>query len=90
MGIALVQMRIMPEGLDISLEQIKKDIIEILNKNKVGVYKTEEQEIAFGLKAIILMFQIPESQAIDPIEEAIGKITGVNSAQITDMRRALG
>jgi len=48
----------------------------------------EEEAIAFGLKAVIVGFALDESKELEPIENKLGEVKNVNSAQITDMRRA--
>jgi len=90
MGIALITLKIMPTSLEASLEEIKeksKDIIE-KNEGKIGEFK--EEPIAFGLKAVIVSFELDESKELEAIEEELKKIEEINSIQVVDMRRAFG
>ncbi|MEM4270812.1 MAG: hypothetical protein QXO70_01810, partial [Candidatus Pacearchaeota archaeon] len=50
----------------------------------------EEQDIAFGLKAIIVTIAWPEEKNTDIAENKLKEITGVSSTEIIDYRRAIG
>lgn len=90
MGTALVKIKIMPESPETDLEAIKNKAYEIVEENKGTNAMFDEEPIAFGLKAVIVSFDIDESNALEPIEEAFKKIEKVNSAEVIDMRRAFG
>lgn len=90
MGTALVKIKIMPESPETDLEAIKNKAYEIVEENKGTNPMFDEEPIAFGLKAVIVSFDIDESNALEPIEEAFKKIEKVNSAEVIDMRRAFG
>lgn len=90
-SIAAVQMKIMPEGLDSDLEIIKADIKKKLDSFKGAVFNgVEEQPIAFGLKALVFTFALPESEEVDLVQNAFQKIKGVSSVELLDYRRAVG
>ena len=56
-----------------------------------GETKTEIEPIAFGLKALKIIFVMDEAKGSpDPVAEEIVQIKGVNSAEISDVRRAIG
>jgi elongation factor 1-beta len=90
MGIALIKIKIMPSSPEVNLEEIKNSAKEIIESGKGMRATFEEQPIAFGLKAVIASFDIDESDSLEPIEENLKKIENVNSAKVTDMRRAFG
>ncbi len=55
------------------------------------VGKTELEPIAFGLKAVVFMFAMDESLGgTEELEAKIAAVQGVNSVQVTDVRRAIG
>jgi len=90
MAVAAIITKIMPNSPDENLENIKtkaKASMEALGAMNISF---EEQDIAFGLKAIMMKMAWPEEKATEIIEEAISKIEGVSSAQIVDYRRAFG
>ena len=80
----------MPEDLDVSLDKLEKDVKDFLNQHgEVG--KMEREKIAFGLEAINVMFIREESKgSTDFIEDNMRNIDGVQSVEITDVRRAIG
>jgi len=81
----------MPESPDVDLEKIKENAKELAIKhNKVLVHSIEEEEIAFGLKAIIITLVWPEELDQSIIEDEFAKIPEVNSVQIVDFRRVVG
>ncbi|MBU1129376.1 MAG: elongation factor 1-beta [Nanoarchaeota archaeon] len=90
MGTALLKMKLMPTSPEVDLEEIKANS-KILVEEKGGKRCVfEEEPIAFGLKAVILFFEIDESQELEPIEEGLRELKNVNSVQVIDMRRAFG
>jgi translation elongation factor aEF-1 beta len=53
--------------------------------------KAETQEIAFGIKALLVTCSYDENKgAPDPLEESLAGITGVKSVEAIDVRRSLG
>jgi len=88
MGMTAVKVKIMPSSIEVNLEDIKKQIPGKLEKAKN--ISIEEQEIAFGLKAIMLTFAWPEEQDTDIIENSLSEIENVSSVEILDYRRAFG
>ncbi len=90
MGTALLKIKIMPVSPDVNLEKIKTEAKKVVESGKGKNCRTEEEPIAFGLKAIILSFDIDESEELEPIEEKLKKIKDVSSVQVVDMRRAFG
>ena len=90
MAIAAIITKIMPSSPDADLKEIEakaKDSMERLNAMNVSF---EEQEIAFGLKAIMMKMAWPEEQDTEIIETTLSKIENVSSARIEDYRRAFG
>ena len=82
----------MPESPEIDMnslaEQIKSKITEYAGEGEI---KTEEEPIAFGLKALKATFVADEEKgSTDSLEENIKDIEGVNSCEVVDVRRAIG
>lgn len=89
MGVALFQIKVMPESPAmnmVSLGEFAKEVVEELGATNI---KLEEQPVAFGLKALIVGFRINEDIDSSKIEEALANIDGVSSVQIVDYRRAI-
>ncbi len=90
MGKSAVQYKIMPESLDVDLKNLEKEAKETIEKMGGVFSASEEQPIAFGLKALIVSLAYPEEKEIDELGNALGDISGVSSVEMIDYRRALG
>lgn len=92
MANAIVTVKIMPESPDTDLNKLETEAKEkIKNFAGEGETKTEIEPVAFGLKSLSIIFVMDEKKGSpDPLAEDIQNLKGVNSAEITDVRRALG
>jgi elongation factor 1-beta len=92
MAKAIVTVKIMPESPEMDLnkiEELAKEKIEAFAGK--GETKTEIEPIAFGLRALKIIFVMDEKiGSPDPVAEEISRMEGVNSAEISDVRRAIG
>ena len=89
MGTAGIKIKIMPKSPDTNLEEIKQKAKAIVEEKGGKNREYEEEPIAFGLKAVIAFFELPEEIEPDEIEEPFKKIQGVNSTPIIDVRRLI-
>ena len=92
MAQVVVTLKIMPESPETDLgkieAQIKSKIISFYNSKDI---RASQEPIAFGLKALKLIFVIDESNgSTDALEDQIKIISGVNSVEAVDVRRAIG
>lgn len=91
MATVIVTMRIMPSSPDENLDLIKVEASKLIAEFGGTVGKTEIQPVAFGLNALVIMFAQDESLGdSEDAEKKIASISGVNSVQIIDVRRAVG
>ena len=92
MSDVIITLNIMPESPDVDLKAIEHDSLKKIKVfTGMDTHKVEIVPVAFGLKAVKIMFVMPESKgATDDLEADIGKIHGVNSVEVTDVRRTLG
>jgi elongation factor 1-beta len=91
MANAVVTIKIMPESPDVNLAKIQEEATKIIKEFKGEVGRAEIEPIAFGLKAIKLIFVIDENLgSTDALEQKIGTVDGVQSVDVTDVRRAIG
>lgn len=91
MGEVIGLIRVMPSEVleDEQLEQMKEDIKAII-KPPAKVGNIEIKNIAFGLKGLNVTVVVPDDAGgIDPIAENITKVKNVDSAEVTDVGRAL-
>ena len=83
--------KIMPEDTNTDLEKIRSKAKEISKEFDAELLDKDQIEpVAFGLKALKLMFLLDESKGSEELTEKLSTIEGVSSANVTDMRRAVG
>lgn len=84
--------KIMPTSPEIDLDKLENEAkTKITDFSQNQEIKSEQEPVAFGLKALKIMFVMEESKgSIDPLEEDIKTIPGVNSVEVIDVRRAIG
>ena len=91
MAKVVITLKIMPDAPDTDLEFVKLKAKEIIAQEGGDVGKEEFEPVAFGLKAIKLIFVRDEAKGgTDKIEEEVSKIEGVTSVEVADVRRAIG
>jgi translation elongation factor aEF-1 beta len=80
----IVTYRITPEGIEVDLEKLKKEL------SKFKPQKLEVEPIAFGLNAIKMVKVLPEIEGeADKLAGEIEKIKGVQTVDIVEMTRGL-
>jgi|TARA_B100001971_G_C18267464_1_gene594909 elongation factor 1-beta len=92
MANVVVTLKIMPESPEVEFSLIQNKAEEEIKKFAGNTEtKTELEPIAFGLKALKIIFVMDESKgSTEPLEESIKTISGVNSVEAIDIRRAIG
>ena len=92
MAQVVVTLKIMPESPEVDLGNIETEAkAKIQDFSQTPEMKTEQEPIAFGLKALKITFVMDESKgSTDSLEESIKNIDGVNSVEAVDVRRAIG
>ena len=92
MANVIVTMKIMPISPETDLSKIEEEAkAKIVAFAGEGDMKTEQEPVAFGLKALKILFVMLEDKgSTDDLEKDIASIEGVNSVEVTDVRRAIG
>jgi len=91
MATAGIQFKIMPEGVDTDLEQLKTNLKKATESFESGVFNdAKEEPIAFGLKALIVTIALSEDEESEFVEKAFNEIEGVSSVKLIDYRRVVG
>jgi len=91
MADVVITLRIMPEGVDSDLEKIEKEAREKISEFGGEVGKVNVNEVAFGLKSVELIFVMDEAKgSTEDLENQISGLDGINSVEVTDVRRAVG
>ena len=91
MGEVIGLIRVMPNEVleDNQLEKMINDIKAVI-KPPAKVGNIEIKPVAFGLKGLNVTVLVPDDAGgLDPIAEQITKVENVDSAEVTDVGRAL-
>ena len=91
MGEVIGLIRVMPSEVleDNQLEKMIEDIKAII-KPPAKVGNIQIKPVAFGLKGLNVTVVVPDDAGgLDPIAEEILKVENVDSAEVTDVGRAL-
>ena len=92
MSKVIITLRIMPDSPDVDLNKIEHEVLKKI-KQFAGEteYKKEIEPVAFGLKALKIIFVMDENLgSTDKLENNISSINHVNSVEVIDVRRAIG
>ncbi len=88
MAKVLVLLKVLPEDINIDLEELKEKIRKALPENyEIKGYDIEP--IAFGLKALRLYILIPEytEGGTDPLEKMVMNVEGVSQVEVEAVHR---
>ena len=92
MAKVVATIKIMPESLESNLSSIQNSAEEEIKKFAGETQiKTEQEPVAFGLKALKIIFVMDEDKgSTEKLEETIKTIPEVKSVETVDVRRAIG
>ncbi|MBX4196456.1 elongation factor 1-beta [Candidatus Pacearchaeota archaeon] len=90
MAIVTLIIKIMPDSPSTDLHAIQSHARQLLEKEGAKNLSFEEKPIAFGLKAVMVKFDLPEEKGTETAENKLGTIPHVSSVTIEDYRRAFG
>ena len=92
MGTAVVTVKVMPESPETDMEKVQAEVEKIV-REFAGERdtKAEIEPMAFGLKALNFIFVMDEDLGSpDFVADKVTELDGVQSAEISDVRRAVG
>ncbi len=85
MGDVAITYKVMPDGLEVDLVELKTNLTEELTKI-CRVNSIEERPLAFGLKALIVQVIMKDGEGVvDKLEQLIRDVPGVQNADVEDM-----
>ena len=83
--------KVMPDSPETNLKQIEESCGKLAKEFGTEIGKVEIEPIAFGLKALKLFLVLDESKGSpDKLEEQFRTVRGVQSVEVTDVRRTIG
>ncbi|HIH60014.1 MAG TPA: elongation factor 1-beta [Ferroplasma sp.] len=81
----MVQLRVLPESIDVDLKKLKQAISEKIEK-LCKINEVKEEEIGFGLSALLFTVIIPDEEGkIDSVETAISSVKDVSQVDTRDV-----
>ena len=88
MGAILVVYKVFPEDIVQDFEPLKEKVKASLPLSS-SIEGWGEEEIAFGLKALLVQVRFPEDKSglVEEFEAALAKIPGVSQAEAFNIRR---
>lgn len=89
MGEVMVTLKVMPEGMEF-FDGLKASIMDTLKNKTGGIVKSckiGEQDVAFGMKAITVLFVMPDGDGAQKIEEQISALEHVSSCDTESVDR---
>lgn len=90
MAKAIITIRLMMESPEIDIPKVEEKAKSLIESLKGEFGKSTTEPIAFGLKALDIIFIIDETLGTDEFENKLSELEGVSSAKVTDFRRAIG
>ncbi len=91
MASVIITVKIMPTSPDTDLKKVQDGAEKLITDYGAQFGKAEVEPIAFGLSALNIIFIMDESKgATDPLEDQLVELDGVQSVEVTDVRRAIG
>ncbi|MBI2147215.1 elongation factor 1-beta [Candidatus Woesearchaeota archaeon] len=91
MAQVIVTLKVMPESPETDLAAIEQQAKHLISEFGGEVGRVDIEPIAFGLKAVKLLFIMDEDKgSTEALEEEVAKVAGVNSVDVTDVRRTIG
>jgi len=88
MGAILVVYKVFPEDIVQNFDALKAKVTGALPQSS-SIEGWGEEEIAFGLKALLVQVRFPEDKGglVEEFEGALAKIPGVSQAEAFNIRR---
>ncbi|MFA5108719.1 MAG: elongation factor 1-beta [Candidatus Micrarchaeia archaeon] len=90
MGEVQLSLKVMPSDMD-GFDKLKQDIMNAMKDGTGGLVKKchiSEQDIAFGMKALMLTIIMPDAEGgADLVEKKISEVENVSSCEMEGMDR---
>ncbi|MFP4590494.1 MAG: elongation factor 1-beta [Halobacteriota archaeon] len=87
MGKVAAQVKVMPTGTEVDLDELEADLAEALPEG-AELTDVEREDVAFGLVALISMVVVPdEAGGTEAVEEAFGGVDSVESVSVESVTR---
>jgi elongation factor 1-beta len=81
MAIVAVIAKVYPESMEV-FDEVKNSI-----QREMKPYRVDEEEVAFGMKALRVTVLVEDSSGGSDVEERMRKIKGVSEVQVEEVTR---
>ena len=89
MGEVLATLKVMPDGPDRDLEQLKEAITNAIPED-AELHEIQEEPIAFGLVALNTQIIVDDGEGgTESTEAALSNLEGIESVQVTGVGRLM-
>jgi len=90
MGEVLLRYRIMPEDVEMDVEELRERIEEAVRKAGGKLASAEKTPWAFGIEALRIEVIVPDAGGVlDRLEEGLKAVPGVGSVELESLTRLL-
>jgi len=90
MAYVIVTLKIMPKEVETNLEDIEKKAKVEIESFGGEIGKVEIEEVAFGIRALKILFVMDESKgSTEPLEEKIKTIEGIDGHTLKELGRVV-
>ncbi len=87
MGEVAAKIKVMPAGMDVDLNKLKKALEKAIPKG-ARLHGFSEEPVAFGLKALMVVVKVGDIEGgTEKVEEAFSKVSGVESVSVEELGR---
>ena len=90
MALSFLKIKIRPKSTEVDLDVLTKEISKKVEELGGSLQESLKEEMAFGMKSLIVTISWPEEKESFALEQALEKIEDVSSFDIIDHRRAFG
>lgn len=91
MASVIITLRVMPESPETDLVSLETECIKLIKAFGAMSTQVDIQPFAFGLKAVSIMLVLDEAKGdTETLEAQLLKVDGVQSVEVTDVRRTFG
>jgi elongation factor 1-beta len=91
MGTVLITYKIMPESDEVDLNNFEEEISSKITSFGGRIINVEEELVAFGLKALKIVFTLDESKGdTEELERTLQDLHYIQSVEVVDVRRQIG
>ncbi|MEA1894683.1 MAG: elongation factor 1-beta [Euryarchaeota archaeon] len=89
MGEVVAVIKIMPNGVDVDLENLKENLAAVMPAG-IDLSGIAEEPIAFGIVALMVTVVVGDVEGgTDSVEKAFAEVSGVESVQVAEIGRLL-